>query len=128
MIRSTHGPIPETTNNNEDLRPSDREIADWCAENGGGIPATTAAPIHDRKASEVIEDLMMVRLVADDKDHPAIDAAVAENERLRKALEWIAQPRYGLDINDGPDETAEYWARLATEYRAVARRALGLQP
>jgi hypothetical protein len=47
-------------------------------------PETTGCPI--------IEGLMGVRLVAEDEDHPAIDTAIAEIERLRAALKWIAGP------------------------------------
>lgn len=41
----------------------------------------------------IIEGLMGVRLVAEDRDHPAVDAAVAEIKRLRavirvNALRW----------------------------------------
>jgi len=44
------------------------------------LPATT--PVRDPKASEVIDDLMMVRPVSDDEDHPAIDAAVGQIQVL----------------------------------------------
>jgi len=95
------------------------------------IPETTGVPL-----AEEGENLAqwMVFLGEQAQDAPRLVRAAgvmrdlaAENVRLRKALEWIAQIRHGLDVGFDAEQRAVYWSRLATEYRGVAARALGVQ-
>jgi len=96
-----------------------------------GIPEATGVPL-----AEEGENLAqwMVFLGEQAQDAPRLVRAAgvmrdlaAENVRLRKALEWIAQIRHGLDVGFDAEQRAVYWSRLATEYRGVAARALGVQ-
>lgn len=54
----------------------------------------------------------------------AITALLAERERLRRALEEIKKPQYGLDLNDDDKTRADYWSKWAQCYRDIARAAL----
>jgi hypothetical protein len=53
-----------------------------------------------------------------------LNMVIDENTRLREALEEIARPGYGLELNDTDEERADYWASATKWCRERARAAL----
>ncbi len=55
-------------------------------------PAAMHGSMHDRTPCPIIEGLMGVRLMVEDAEHPAIDAAIREiaalRAQLRRAHHW----------------------------------------
>lgn len=45
-------------------------------------------------------------------------------EALVEALQKIRRQRFGLDQDATLEESAEYWTKIALEYRTIARDAL----
>lgn len=61
------------------------------------------------------------------KGEPSKDFLTHVNRRMARmkmALHKIGQQRYGLDSTDTAEDQAEYWAKMANEYRALATEAL----
>jgi hypothetical protein len=60
-----------------------------------------------------------------DEHHKCDAAARGEEARaLRAALEQIAKPGYGLELNDAIEEREHYWQQALLRCRETARAAL----
>jgi hypothetical protein len=121
----------------EDAAREGRALLSSLPSGEGAAPQPPAAPLSRFDPKESLgaqppaEIAAYLRSIGDHEAAAQIDAALAApqppaapTEPLRKALEQIAKPGYGLELGDSDDARADYWHGQTEMCRRIARAAL----